>query len=354
MRVIILGGSPNHFGGVETFGDRAESALGRYSPHVSVERLWTQTAYLTLKRLPKIVHGLTRLASARMRGPAVVWLQYVNLPDLIYLFVARVLRFSVIVTPHLGVNWASQRRPFLRELSRALLGLSDRIALISRTQTAEIAFPANPLPDLIRTFLPYEVLETADYLPSRSGPLHLIHATRLSEAKGTFLAVDVMRRLREAGVTFTAEIIGAADEPTSDRLSHMIAKAGLGEAVSIPGWMPPADLMERLRGADVLIHLSRTDSYPLIVLEALAAGVLPLVLDLPGARDIVETYDGCVVPAATAVDEAAAFLTETEPADLRRRAAIQSARVREDFAWDKAIALLQAVMDGGGSDRCRG
>ena len=46
MKVLILGGSPNHLGGVETFGDRAEAALQAHAPGVVVQRYWTQTAYL--------------------------------------------------------------------------------------------------------------------------------------------------------------------------------------------------------------------------------------------------------------------------------------------------------------------
>jgi hypothetical protein len=43
-------------------------------------------------------------------------------------------------------------------------------------------------------------------------------------------------------------------------------------------------MQQALREADVLVHLSTIDSFPLIVLEALAAGTLPLVFPMAGSR----------------------------------------------------------------------
>lgn len=344
MRILILGGSPNHLGGVETFGDRAEAALRQYAPDIKIERLWTETAYLTLRRIPKIFVGIKRLVLSRKGGPAIVWLQYVNFPDLIYLFSAKLIGFRVVVTPHLGTNWASQRQPMLRALSRAVLSMADRIAIISKTQLTEVALPDRTQINLIRTYLPREAFDSTVISPRRSDRLHLVHASRLSEAKGTFKVIEVLHRLRIAGVAFTAEIIGSADQATLDTLSKLIIDCKLEEIVSVPGWMPPDELISRLRDADILIHLSKTDSYPLIVLESLACATLPLVLDLPGAKDIVQAYDGWVVPAGTVIDDTVDAISKSIPADIRRRGQLQSDRVRGDFAWKEAVALLMSVM----------
>ena len=343
MKIIILGGSPSHFGGVETFCQRAKSALENSSESHEVSWLTTGTAYLSLRRLPGLLRGMAAFARARLDGSAVVWLQYVNLADLGYLALGKLLGFRVVVTPHLGTNWRSQRSGVLRWLSRSLLGLADRIALLARTQAEEISLPERTPRAMIHTFLPAEVLQDVP-LSQHDGPLRLLHASRLSEAKGTFLVVDTAGMLSRQGTKFTAQIIGNADEATFARLRQAIASQGLASSVELAGFVAPELLMERLREADVLVHLSSVDSYPLIMLEALACGVFPIALDLAGARDIASRFDGHIVSGEDAAGQAAAFLAATDADELRRRARHQAGRVREAFGWDRAAELLEGAL----------
>jgi glycosyltransferase involved in cell wall biosynthesis len=343
MKIVILGGSPRHFGGVETFCQRAKSALENRSGTHEISWLTTRTAYLSLSRLPGLLRGLAEFARMRLDGRAVVWLQYVNLADLAYLVLGKLLGFRVVVTPHLGTNWRSQQNGALRSLSRTLLGLSDKIALLARTQAEEISLPEHTPRTMIHTFLPAEVLRDVP-LRQHDGPLRLLHASRLSEAKGTFLVVDTAGMLSRQGTPFTAQIIGSADDGTMARLRQTISRQGLDDTAELVGFVEPDLLMERLRGADVLIHLSSVDSYPLIMLEALACGVFPIALDLAGARDIVSRFDGHIVSADGAAEQAAAFLASNDPDELRRRARHQAQRVRDAFGWDQAAALLEAAL----------
>jgi glycosyltransferase involved in cell wall biosynthesis len=340
MRLLILGGSPAHRGGVETFCARASEALKLRAPQIAVTRVATGTAYFKLANVPALFAGLARLARFRAGGRGLVWLQYVNLPDLGYLLAARLLGLKVVVTPHLGKNWRSERNRILRTVSHMLLCLADRMALLAKTQEQEIVLPKRVPRSLIRTFLPAEVLEHRITTPPRARHLRLLHASRLSEAKGSFLMIDVCAKLRDAGIAFSARIVGAAEEDIYARLRAAITDQKLDAQVELVGWVPPCALPDYLRDADILIHLSQIDSYPLIVLEAQASGMLPVAMDLAGARDMIETYDGTIVSALRPVDEAADFLIHADPADLRRRGAHEASRVRSDFAWDEAAKLL--------------
>ena len=131
MKVLIVGGTPAQRGGVEAFCERAAEALGQV-PGWGISVLPAGSAYLRPARLPSYLGGLVALARQGLTRtrPDCVWLQYVNLPDLGYLVVARLVGLPTLVTPHLGSNWRSQSVPWLRRLSRALLGLARRIALI--------------------------------------------------------------------------------------------------------------------------------------------------------------------------------------------------------------------------------
>ncbi|KHL24832.1 hypothetical protein PK98_13170 [Croceibacterium mercuriale] len=335
---------------METFCTRAVQALADHFPALSVRHAGTYTAYLSARTLSQLLGGIAGVARFRLGGHGVVWLQYVNLPDLAYILVARALGLRVMVTPHLGSNWRSQRDPRLRALSRSLLGRAQRIALLAPTQAEEVALPGRVPQSAVSTFLPAEVLLPVPRA-AQTGPLRLLHASRLSREKGTFKVVEVAAALRDRGVPFTLEIAGGADEATFVALRALIAAHDLAAHVHLTGWIEPAALMERLRVSDVLVHLSTIDSYPLIVLEALACGMFPIALDLAGARNIVGRFDGLIVDPAADIAQTAAFLATAEADDLRRRGQAQSARVRESLGWQAAAAQLAQALQQTATDQ---
>jgi glycosyltransferase involved in cell wall biosynthesis len=277
-----------------------------------------------------------------------LWLQYVNLPDLLFLPVAKLLRMRVLVTPHLGLNWRSQKNPALRLTSRLLLRLAHRLALISRTQENELALPTGVPRSYIRNFLPRSVVEAAprpnSQLEDAGQELRLVHSGRLSAAKGTIRFLEVCARLRDAKVDFTARVTGLADDETGIAIATFIEQYKLGGQVTVLGRIPHADLEEVLRSSDVLVHLSTIDSYPLIVLEALACETLPICVDLAGARDMIEQYDGLTVSTATAVADTVDALRSWDRTSLRQRAMVAGAAVRQDYSWDASAGVLRLAL----------
>ena len=344
MRILILGGSAGQRGGVEAFCARAKQAIEQLSSS-AVEQQNTDTAFLSLRKLPGIARGFYRLAQHRRQRPDCVWLQYSNLPDLFYLPWAKLLGFKVLVTPHLGANWRSQANPMLRTLSQRLLGLSDRLGLLSHTQETELSFPPNVPRSYLRTFLAACVIsgEPAPRRPEQK-PLRLAHVSRLSEGKGTFHFVEVCRLLRDRGVPFTATIAGGADHATLQRLEASIEASGLASHIEMVGSLAEPDYARLLAATDILVHLSTVDSYPLIVIEAIACAAFPICIDLPGAAYMVGTYAGHVVREQNCVEATADFITRTPLAELRGEMEKTMRHARADYGWPACVASLDSVV----------
>jgi glycosyltransferase involved in cell wall biosynthesis len=341
--ILVLGGSPGHVGGLEAVCDRAIEAL-QPRDKWRISRLPTNTAFLTVRRLPRFCGGLARLVRVRWQRPDCVWLHYVNLPDLVFLALARMLGMRVIVTPHLGTNWRSQTNTTLRNLSRWLLGFSNRIALLATTQELEVGLPEGVPRSYIRTFLPATIM--ARDTSSRTAPpvLRLLHAARLCEGKGTFAFIQMCERLKRTGVAFSARIAGGADEATFAKVRSMIATCGLEDQVTVLGRKSDSEMCQLLLESDVLVHLSLIDSYPLIVLEAMTCGVLPVCIGLAGARDMVTAYDGELVSRVSAIEETADCLATTPLHEIRRRAADAASMVRADYDWNACAQLLKEAL----------
>lgn len=342
MRLLVVGGTPAHRGGVEQFCERAMAALAEAGHHA--RHLPSHGAYLRPHSLPRFLHSAWRLVRERQAGWEAVWLQYTSLPDLVLLGLARMAGHRVLVTPHLGAGWASQSRPSLRWMGTRLLAVAHGIGLLSASQAKELTLPAGPPRFVLRTFLPRRFPVPAPRTPD--GPLQIIHAGRLSVGKGSFTVVEMCALLARAGVPFAARLIGSCAPATAEALRAAIAEAGLGGRVQLLGAMPEAALMAELATADILVHPSMIDSYPLIVLESIGCGAFPLCIDLAGARLITATYCGHVVPADGAAGAAADYIGSHPLAALQQQAEAAYRRLVEDFRWGACVALLEAAVAG--------
>lgn len=339
MRICILGGSPQQWGGLESYCDRAARALSSFSP------VWlpTHTAYMRPFSLKAVAGSLRQLQLLQRGGLDVVWLQLSNLPDLIYLLWARLLRLPVIVTPHFGSNSRLQIIPFRRWLVKTLLGQADALGLLFAGQEREIALPDGPPRYAIGTFLPQSSLSGQDQVVADGDrPLSLLHAARFSAEKGSFLTIDLCRQLADRGIAFSARLVGRADAETMQALHQAITDAGLTDRITMIDWLGEEDLQAALRQTDVLVHLSLLDAYPLIVLEALAGGAVPLVRPMAGAVSMVDHYGGHVVAGTDPARDAADWLAAMPLAELRSLGQRLSAAVRADYDWD---VCAQRVID---------
>lgn len=334
--MIVLGGSPHHPGGLEGFCERATTAINRHTTGWTAKWQPSDTAYAGVRRLPAIYRAWRRLD--RLDGVALVWLQWSTLLDLMLLRRLRTLDVPVMVTPHLGANSRLQRVPVLRALCLRLLGHADRLALLFPEQDSEIALPAAVPRTPVRTFLP-EIALASPARPNPDTTLHLIHAGRLSHGKGTFRMVELCAALRARGMPVEGRIVGRADPATMAALVCAIADAGLGDTLTLIDWLDETALIAALADADILVHLSELDSYPLIVLEALAAGTVPVVADMIGARAMVARYGGFVSDGSS-VAAAADWLAAQDCVRLRHDAAASAMRVRQDHSWTACVDRL--------------
>jgi glycosyltransferase involved in cell wall biosynthesis len=94
-----------------------------------------------------------------------------------------------------------------------------------------------------------------------------------------------------------------AETPASVRAT--IARLGLRDAVTVIGNLPPEQLPDVYRAADVVVSLASSDSSPRSVWEALACARPVIVSELPWARDELANGQALLVPLeASAVADA--------------------------------------------------
>lgn len=75
--------------------------------------------------------------------------------------------------------------------------------------------------------------------------------------------------------------------PQRDALASRIHALGLNDRVQLAGAVPHAQLMDAFAAADLLVHPSALESFGMVMVEAMPAGLPVVAAASAGARDIV-------------------------------------------------------------------
>lgn len=117
-------------------------------------------------------------------------------------------------------------------------------------------------------------------------PLRLIYLGRIHhKQKGVLYLPDIAAGLMERGCAFSLDVVG--DGPDLPTLSPTLAARCPGAAIRLHGSLAPERAMQVLEGCDVLLLPSHFEGQGLVLVEAMARGVVPVASRLAGTTDTV-------------------------------------------------------------------
>jgi glycosyltransferase involved in cell wall biosynthesis len=135
--------------------------------------------------------------------------------------------------------------------------------------------------------------------PEAGAKLELIFVGGLVPRKACDLALRAAAPvLRNNLANFT--VVG--DGPERKRLEQLVKSLEIENSVNFSGWLSHAEVLSRLRSADVFVFPSVRDNGAGAVFEALACGAVPVVTDFGGPGDIVRPDVGYKVPLTNEAD----------------------------------------------------
>ncbi len=177
---------------------------------------------------------------------------------------------------------------------------------------------------------------------SYDGDLQVLSVGRLDEEKNPLLLADALSLLRERDPRWRMVICG--DGTLRERLIERLTALGLMDAVQFTGHLPLHDgLLDLYRSSHAFLHVSRTEGFPQVLIEAFASGV-PVVATAVGgvgagagdAAILVEPEDAPA--AADAVSRVAA-----DPA-LRDRLVAAGFRKAREHTLDREVRRVADFM----------
>ena len=182
--------------------------------------------------------------------------------------------------------------------------------------------------------LPYAIELPARVAHARTpGSLRLLFLGRLDRAKGVLDLPVIDALLVQRGVDVKWTIIGAG--PADAELRTAWPRAS---SVEWLGQLSSREVLDRLPDFDVLILPTHAEGLPLVIVEAMAAGVVPVATDLPSIADLVTTGNTGQLVARGDVDGFAAAIER-----LHADRPCSNVGVRQHAQlWSIASTLLRA------------
>ena len=177
--------------------------------------------------------------------------------------------------------------------------------------------------------------------------LGLIFVGGLIPCKGCDLALRAAANmLRNSQATFT--VLG--DGPERSRLEELARSLSIEKDVSFRGWVSHTEVIQSLGSADVLVFPSVRDFGAGVVFEALANGVVPIVVDFGGPGDIVHREIGYKVP-LTSEDDVVAQIERALKELVESRELLSKLRenavayARESLTWEAKAQNTTKVLN---------
>lgn len=127
-------------------------------------------------------------------------------------------------------------------------------------------------------------------------------------------------------------------------LQDQIKAAGLSEAVTLAG--PARELAEEMQRASIFVLSSRFEGFPLVLLEAMYAGMASVSFDCPtGPRDVIDDHrNGLLVPPEDIAGLAAAISELIDDEGLRRRCGEAAAETARHYTMDAIGPRWEALL----------
>jgi glycosyltransferase involved in cell wall biosynthesis len=253
------------------------------------------------------------------------------LPDgLLGLWLQRKLGLPLVVTAHgsdvPGYNpdrfqlWHKAIAPFWRKSTRAIDAIVcpsqylERLILAGEPEANTVTIPNG-----------YDVDK---FDPGRPKKKRILVLTRMLERKGV---QNVLLAMQEPGIDYDIDIVGTG--VYLDQLMKLDAE--LGTCANFHGWLDndSDELRELLETASIFVFPSHAENFPLVLLEAMAAGTAIITTDETGCREVVGDAAITVPPGQPAAIREALDRLVGNP-ELRDRLGNEArARLERNFSW---------------------
>jgi glycosyltransferase involved in cell wall biosynthesis len=175
-------------------------------------------------------------------------------------------------------------------------------------------------------------------------PLKVAFVGRFTLYKGADMLLEAAAPLARAGLV-ELDLIGDGGQGAS--LREHAAREGLPETL-FAGWIKHEKLQDRLGDSDVFAFPSIREFGGAVVLEAMALGLVPIVMNYAGPAELVTPSTGFLLPMGSRAEVVSALRNVLQrladhPEQIRPMGERARTRVMTSFTWDRKVAQVMEV-----------
>lgn len=181
-----------------------------------------------------------------------------------------------------------------------------------------------------------------------NGPLRAAFVGRLVPYKGPDMLLESSEELLRNG-SMTIDIIG--DGPMMEELRSFVKTRDLESAVVFHGWVVHDKVQEILCECEILSFPSVREFGGGVVLEAMALGVVPVVVDYAGPGELVTPETGFKVPIGPRADIVSGFrgvlshLAHSR-VEVHQRSEAARSHIQQKFIWPAKARQIASIYAG--------
>ena len=245
-------------------------------------------------------------------------------------------------------EWLSYVRGAYKLLPGRRATLTNASAILAGSRHTASEVP-DPLQDRV-IWLPENGIDPTRFsriAATHPGRLRAAFVGRLVPYKGPDMLLEAAAPLLRDD-RMTLDIIG--DGPMMPDLRAQADRLRIGAALTFHGWQAHEQVQDILATCHLLSFPSIREFGGGVVLEAMALGVVPLIVDYAGPGELVDDATGLKVPCGAREQIVDGFARELArlaeaPEQLAPMAAAARARVQRDFLWSAKARQVARVYD---------
>lgn len=229
--------------------------------------------------------------------PDVIHVQYGNIFDPFYAFIAHLLGFKTIITMHVSSTWKHYKIGILRKIIIFLLKNMDRIVCISNGQIQMLRELNINISKVIHIPLAIDNI-FFDYPKQirNNKVISILYLGRICREKGILDLLEVYRNLRLKTKNIKLILVGPIDSNFRSILKE-ITNNNTIEGLKILD--PVYDDIEKIKlydKASIFVHPSYTDTMPISIIEALSRGCIVIATNIASIPELIESVGVLVEP----------------------------------------------------------
>ncbi len=163
------------------------------------------------------------------------------------------------------------------------------------------------------------------------------------EIKGLDAIIDALGRLKAQKYIFRLIVAGKGNVR---KYTNLAQKAGIDKNMIFTGVLNKKDLIRHYLASDIYIMLSAFDTFGMVVLEAMAAGLPVIISSNVGAKDVVQEGENGFVIANTGDTEYIAEKIKSLFDEKKcRKMSLAAEATAKQNTWDKTVAQYEQIYE---------